>query len=547
MMKQASLRFLSILALVLLVFAPVSAQERRDGFLSYLERADIGSGPSPEIVAIAALVAHARETGPDDAVTHMLGTARMNARISRFGALDTGLIASGEADVALRYRPGRTIEWLLPQPAPSYVDDLNGTLSGRRPTNLRRPASWSIVSPLAALGTRLPLHFEVEPFEAAGGSYALVRFDLAETSFQVQGASGRLKSKGAFVLSADFSDIAYYISQSEGQVTFDGRTQPFRFARGLVGLHDDGARPILPVTEIPAGFDSQGIVALDPAGIQVTRPAAPAPPDPAYGIVSAIMNAVEAQIGIEAENRGNPVFLVVVAAISTFNTADGIITSAVNLTGRVTGNDRMTNFEGIGNTAFRTVGTLAGKTARLVFKNVDPKKWGDVTVKTWEFAGLASDTIMFVTPGGALGALSRGDRTLVLLEKAIKVLQKDRVKIVAASLEILNSCSGTFFDEKDQLEKVQDCVSGVGTVALKKYAHLNLPDPGRVIDQIDLSFKTLDFLYSPQHENTIPRPVEGPAAVLATSAPAGQAQKENAPARPDKPKPRAQKLAWPSD
>jgi hypothetical protein len=460
----------SFLLLVLLGLSVLTAhaQTVEQATLQFFERIDIERNGETRTLATAATVLHDRQEVGRSAVRHQATVTRVAAKMSELGELTFDFVNDETPDAAFRYSRADGIEWLVPTPAPPYIGELNRIILARTPTDLTRETTWSIRSAMQTPDAELPLDISVEPFEVDGQAYAVLRYTLAVSEFRAARVSGAAQGHGFFVVSADFRDLYYSFSSYDGEMIVDGSTQPFSVKRGLVRQDDDGKFALSP-RDLPRDLNvERDIGALSPDRIKVNETEI-STPDPLYGVAHALTEAFDARIGVEAENRGNPIIFVIAAGISVFNTVDDVVTATVNITGRTLGNKGMTNFEGMGASTARFVGELAGSTVKIVFKNVDKKAWGENATKIWDVTGVAADGVLLFTPGGAVAVLGKVKK-VAFVGKIATFLDKDKVKIAAIGIQILNDCTGAFLDDKDKNEKIQDCVNKALTAIAAKAA-----------------------------------------------------------------------------
>lgn len=535
--------FLILIVVWLPAFA-AGAQSRESNTLHFFERVEIGRDGAKHIFASEALLEHDSQEEDRPAVLHQTTVMSVKAKLSELGALSFDFVGDGSPDAAFRYARSNGIEWLKPQPTPLYVPELNRIIASRTQTDLSSEAAWSIRSRMAIPNIDLPLDFTVEPFQVNGRFYAVVHFEFETSEFQAGSVQGTARGHGFFVVSADFRDLYYYSSVYSGKLPLDRAAYPFSVKRGLASLDDDGELALSP-EDLPSTLDIAGdIQSLSTDRLSITRAKTASTPDSLYGVAHALAEAFDAQIGVEAENRGNPVFLVVVAGIAVFNTVDGMATWGVNIAGRTLGNEDMTNFEGIGNTAARAIGELAGSAVKIVFKDVDKKAWGEKATKIWEVTGLAADGIMILTPGGAVGVLTKVGGKIAYVGKFAELLAKDPVEIAGVSMEIINTCSGAIFDKSERAEKRQDCIKTAITALIKhitkKKTKLSEKTLEKVLASIDWVSGVVDIAFEGKDEAGSKSETEGKTTTTGDTS-----------TNPSKPRRRSElqhaaPLVWPS-
>ncbi len=490
-----------------MLFGTASAQEATVDLIDYTEDVRLGSNADEKVYAVEALLAHGRLENNDGLVAHSAATINLEAAVSDFGRIRV-TERPDEPQVIITYEPKGQIDWVIPKPEPSYVRELNQILEGREPTNLLDDSRWQINSPSATLGNDLPLSISVEPFRANGKSFALLSYTLEAMSFKSGNVSGEVRGEGAFVISADYRDLLYAVSSYEGSLQIgDGPARPFRSRRGHIGLDTDSV-PLLAKSALPATADLlRNAQVVDPKTVTIAQSDLPVPPDLGLATISLVTRVLDAQIGIEAENRGNIVFLTAVVAFAAFSTADSLITGAINIYGRHTGNDSLRDFPGIGATAARAVGKAVGKLAQEYYDpDIDPTKFAEVAEGIYVTAEVAAAVTTAFLPGSAANLATNTSKIAKVLDLGYKA--------VGAGVSVLNSCGGAILDEKDKNEKRMDCATALVGAAFVPTKTLKLPKGYEVAtDKINAVLSALDRIedFLPSHKDEEGK-IEAPSA-----------------------------------
>ncbi|MCO6188251.1 hypothetical protein [Rhizobium sp. L1K21] len=533
-------RFLTVCLLAIWPVSAALSQEKSLDFVDYSQEVQLGSGTDTQTLSTATLLAHLREQSQNGTVVHAISPVNVEAAISDFGKMRLVGITADQPQVVAAYSQESGIKWIIPEPEPSYVRDINRSIIGKQPTDLLSAASWSATSQLQSLSAELPLNFSVEPFEADGQAYALVHFELNETKFNAGEASGTVSGIGAFVISADFRDMLYFASSYEGSLDYgEAKDRPFKVRRGMVGL-DEAMSPLLSASALPESTDlARSAHAAIPTALAVSAPEVPEIPNTALGVISLLSDALDAQIGAEAENRGNIIpVLVVVAAFSTFNTVDGLVATTVNVIGRKIGNEAMRDYPGIGPLVARGTGYALGRAIQVINPEIDPKDWAKGAETAYAVAGLVADGIMILKPDSAAKMVAKAGRFAPLLDKTLKVMSNEYFQIAGAGMGLANNCGGAIFDDHNQQEKFEDCIASVVKYAVASQGKIMLTKDIPVGKVVNFNLKAFDIVSTP--EDTVPPP--------AKAAPTSSAPETKQAAAPEKAGsgdlPRAQKIEW---
>jgi hypothetical protein len=410
----------------------------------YQERIALSGQGGRQVWDTLSLQQYVRRDLPGNAVQHEVTPAAIRIKSPEVGLLG-GLF---DPDKATRYLATVTdaggIDWQQPMPTPGMVSVINEAVAGRTKRNLNEPARVSTTVNLPVLGYEAKSLISVEPVVIQGLELAVLTYDTGAAPFVVGNVRGRVATKAVFVISRDFKTLFAHASEHRGEIDAGDGPQSFRLSRSLIRL-DSGLRPTLQAGALPAKFGFERMADLRPLpdGPYKTlkKISIPSPIPPVLSVVTA---TVDARLGAEAEQNENIFPLLgVVVVISTIDTADSLITTAVHLAGHATGNEKLVRFEGVGKTVFRAAGETVGKLAGAE----NPEKWGDAAALGWGVTTFAANVVTVFKPDSLAktteSIIEAGGKTGKIFEyiqKGKKFLEEDRIRRVVDIAGAADKC-----------------------------------------------------------------------------------------------------------
>lgn len=361
--------------------------------LQYAERIQITDEDELHARETLSLIRHRKAVLADASVEHTYAPVSLLVKSTDFGTIGAVYQADDPALAVASVAANGQINWRRPLPEPPAVAMVNDAIGqrGRRPLSTASEDLARISIPYLDLET--PVRVSVTPFRRGGENLALLTYETASTEVSLGAVGLRLTSRGYAVLSQDYTRLYAAVSEHRGTIRSEGTPKRFHLFRSYIRLNKS-LKPDLPLSELPSSATLPAqLVGPNLQGAFSDNLAVTRRPNPDVGILALVTATVDARLGVEVEHSGNPIPLLAIAGtVSVINTADSLISATVRNVGRLTGNENLAKFEGIGNSVFRATGEGVGKLIGVE----NPEAWGEGMVILWQGTTLTADVVAIV-------------------------------------------------------------------------------------------------------------------------------------------------------